>query len=323
VGTTSDRAAEVAAVVVTHDGAALLPGCLDSLDRHGDGLRTAVVVADSGSTDHVEAVCRERGVLFLAGPNHGFGAAVNRALQRDEVREARYVLVMNPDLEITEGSLADFVALCDERPGCGIFAPRQLDQHGQLIPSIGREPSPESYWHDWRTGWPKWVWDTEVYEEEARCDWVAGAFMVIRRSVLESLEGFDERFFLFSEEIDLCTQARRGGWEIAYLPQLTYKHWKADRPLDEHRQRLLMWSSLLYMRKWYGRRDRVSMRVALVARLTRQFLRKVRSGESARAEWVRLSAALRFRSSRYGPRTGDSGAYRSLSANSSGTVTKP
>jgi GT2 family glycosyltransferase len=184
-----------------------------------------------------------------------------------------------------------------------VFAPRQVDQHGRFLPSVGREPSPANSWLAWRTGWPVWVWDEEVYERETRCDWVMGAFMLIRREVLEAGGRFDERFFLYYEEVDLCTEARRAGWEVAYLPELTIRHWKADRPLDEYRERMLMWSELLYARKWYGVRDRASMRVANLARLTRALLRRLRARETARQEWVRLRAALRFRPSRYGPPT--------------------
>ena len=300
----TDRGADVAAVVVTHESAGLLPTCLDSLAEHSDGLDLDVLVSDSGSTDQVESICRERGVMFLGGANRGFGAAVNRALGLEAVRRARYVLVLNPDLEVIEGSLAEFVALCEQRPECGVFAPRQIDQHGRLICSIGREPSPADSWQAWQTGWPYWIWDEQVYEREARGDWVSGAFMLIRRQALESLGGFDERFFLFSEEVDLCTQARRAGWEVRYLPQLTIMHRNADRPLDDHRERLLIWSELVYMRKWYGRRERASMRVAMIARLTRQLLRRLRRREAPRREWIRLFAALRFRRRRYGPAEG-------------------
>jgi len=209
--------------------------------------------------------------------------------------------VMNPDLKIVDGSLAELVASCDQRPECGVFAPRQVDRHGRLVCSIGREPSPADSWQAWRTGWPAWIWDEQVYEGEARGDWVSGAFMLVRRQVVETLGGFDERFFLYSEEVDLCTQARRAGWEIGYLPQLTIEHWGAGRPLDDHRERLLIWSEILYARKWYGRRERASMRVAMVARLTRRFLRRLRRRETAREERIRLVAALRFRPRHYGP----------------------
>lgn len=292
---------DIAAVVVTHQSADFLPACLDNLEANEGGLRITAVVSDSASTDDVEAICGERGVPFLSGPNRGFGAAVNRALSHEDVRHARWLLVMNPDVQIAEGSLAEFLALCEERPDCGIFAPRQLDQHGELVPSIGIEPSPANYWHEWQTGWPNWDWDKATYEGEARCAWVMGAFMLIRRVVFEELGGFDERFFLYSEEVDLCTRARRSGWGVAYLPQLTITHWKADRPFNPHRLRLQIWAMLIYMRKWYGPRERASMRLALVARLGRQLVRRLSRGQGIRREWVRLSAALLFRAQRYGP----------------------
>jgi hypothetical protein len=62
-----------------------------------------------------------------------------------------------------------------------------------------------------------------------------------------------------------------------------------------------MWSELVYMRKWYGRRELASMRIAMLARLTRRLLRRLRARETIRAEWVRLTAALRFSPRRYGP----------------------
>jgi GT2 family glycosyltransferase len=292
---------DVAAIVVTHQSAGFLGPCLDSLEASRGDLDLTVVVSDSASTDATEDMCRERGVPFLAGPNRGFGAAVNRVLSHEGVRDARWLLVMNPDLEIAEGSLEGFVALCEERPDSGIFAPRQVDQHGELVPSIGIEPTPAHYWSTWQTAWPNWDWDKASYEREARCEWVMGAFMLIRRAAFEQLGGFDERFFLYSEEVDLCTRARLTGWGIAYLPQLTITHWKADRPFDPHRLRLQIWAMLVYIRKWYGRREQASMRLALVARLARQLMRRLFRGQDARRDWVRLTAALIFRPRRYGP----------------------
>ena len=297
----TEQGAAIAAVIVAHNSAGLLPGCLGSLVENADGLDLQMVVSESGFTDNTESICREHGAFHLSGPNHGFGAAVNRALGHEAVRRARYVLLINPDARIVEGSLSEFAAHSEQRPECGVLGPRLVDQHRRTVCSIGREPSPANSWLDLRTGWPDWVWDAGVYERETRCDWVMGACVLIRREVLDAVGGFDERFFLFSEETDFCTRTRRAGWEVAYLPNLTVMHLEAERPLDEHRERLIIWSQRLYARKWYGPLDRMSMRVALQVRLTRQLLRRVRRRESARGEWVRLAAALRFRSPLYGP----------------------
>jgi GT2 family glycosyltransferase len=287
-------------VIVTHNGAGDVAAAVESL-RRGGGVDLHVVVSDSGSSDEVESVCRDLAVPFLPGPNRGYGAGVNRALALRPFRRARYVLCMNPDVRVGRGTLADFVALCDARPAGGVFAPRQVDQHGEFVPSIGREPSPARYWRGVRAMWPEWVLDREADEHEASCDWVMGCFMLLRRGALDAIGGFDERFFLNSEEVDVCTRMRRAGFDVVHLPQLTIVHRVADRPGDARREGLIVWGQIVYMRKWFGWRERASMRAALVVRIVRVLVERLRQGEDAGREWAGLLAALRFRRQLYGP----------------------
>jgi GT2 family glycosyltransferase len=260
-----------------------------------------VTVADSGSSDDLEEVARCYPVTFLPGPNAGFAAAVNRALAAGALGGARYLLLVNPDTELRAGNVSQLLALCDERPSCGVVGTHQVDQHDKLIPTIGRAPSPADYWEAVRTGLPVWHRDPARYRREARCDWVSGSWMLIRRQALEQVGRLDERFFLYSEEVDLCRQVHDRGWEIAYLPQLTVMHRTADRPFNAHLWRVLMWSQLLYMRKWFGVRERASMRLALAVTSARGILCARRAGKSSTAHRVALGATLWFRPSRYGP----------------------
>lgn len=296
----SEAGADVAAVIVTHNSASLLPACVGSLSAQRGDIDLHVLVSDSGSGDDVAARCAEFDLHFLPGPNAGFGAAVNRALAHPSVAGARYVLVLNPDVQL-RGTLADFVALCDDRPGCGVFGPRQIDQHGDLVCTMGVGPTPADYWRGARSMWPDWDWDTRRYARERCCDWLLGSFLLIRRQTLSVVGGFDERFFLCSEEVDLCRRVREAGQAVAYLPQLTVMHAAADRRLDEHRERLMIWSKLLYIRKWYGPWGRLSMRTALVVIFARRYLHARRSGQPGHPHWVHLIAALKFRPARYGP----------------------
>jgi N-acetylglucosaminyl-diphospho-decaprenol L-rhamnosyltransferase len=291
---------DVGVVIVTHNSVALLPACFDSLTKHRGAVDTRIVVSDSGSTDAVGEVSESRGVHCLRGPNLGFGAAINRALAVDPICQARYVLVVNPDVEIKTSSVAELVSLCDQRPRSAVFGTRQVDQHGRLICTMGRAPTPGDYWRAARTLSSDWVRDREQYDDEQPCDWVVGSFMLIRRQVLEEIGGFDERFFLNSEEVDLCRRTREAGWTVAFLPQMTVMHHRADRLLNEHAERLVTWSKILYIRKWYGPLERISMRAALIALIVRRLLRSRRRGE-ARLYRVRLGAALWFRASLYGP----------------------
>jgi N-acetylglucosaminyl-diphospho-decaprenol L-rhamnosyltransferase len=259
-----------------------------------------VLVVDSGSSDGVQALCERLGVPFLCGANAGLGAAFNRALRCEEVRRARYVLQLNPDLALPPGGIDALVAHADRRPRCGVLAPRQVDQHGELIFSIGVEPSAERYWRavgDFRA---EWVWERERYQEAHVADWVMGACLLLRGEMLRAIGGFDERFFLNSEEVDLCRRAREAGWSVNYSPEVTAAHPLAGRTFDAHRARLEEWSRILYIRKWHGRRARSSMRLALATRYARLVALEARNGRPTQEARTRLGATLRFDRRRYG-----------------------
>jgi N-acetylglucosaminyl-diphospho-decaprenol L-rhamnosyltransferase len=193
------------------------------------------------------------------------------------------------------------VSVAERHPAAGVVAPRQVDQHGALIYSIGVEPSPAAYWSAVRSLPGDWIWDPAEYESETRADWVMGACMLLRRDLLQAVGGFDERFFLCSEEVDLCRRAREAGWHVLYTPEVTVVHPLADRPLDAHRVQLEEWSRILYMRKWNRLAARASMRLALVTRLILLAALERSHAISPRHAETRLRAALAFDHRRYGP----------------------
>ena len=294
-------AVDVAAVVVVHNSAGSLTGCLRALAEAGESVRTSVLVVDAGSEDDPAAICERAGVAFLPGDNRGLGAAFNRALEHDQVRRARYVLQLNPDVVVPPGALGRHVALADRHPEWGIIAPRQHDQNGELIFSIGLEPAPAAYWRA-ITGLPgDWIWDRATYENDYIAEWVMGACMLLRREMLAEVGGFDERFFLCSEEVDLCRRARDAGWAVVYTPQVTVVHPLAGRPLNAHRVRLEEWSRILYLRKYNGLAARAAIRLALAIRLTLLASMERSRLLSPRHARVRLGAALQFDRRRYGP----------------------
>jgi N-acetylglucosaminyl-diphospho-decaprenol L-rhamnosyltransferase len=290
--------ADVVSVIVVHNHTRSLPACLEALAAAANTVDARVVVVDSGSRDGCEALCERLGVTFLPGPNRGMAAAFNRALCLEQVTSARYVLQLNPDVVLPPGGLDLLVACADRHPACGILAPRQIDQHGALVCSIGVEPSAGGYWRSVRELWSDWDWDPGRYEQEGDVDWVMGACMLLRREMLAAVGGFDERFFLYSEEVDLCRRSRAAGWPVRYSPAVTIVHPVADRAIDEHRVRLEEWSRLIYIRKWFGFADRVLMRVALAVRFARLSVRKGFGAD--RDALLRLGATLHFSRRRYG-----------------------
>ena len=292
---------DLAIVVVTHNSAHELEACVNSVLSHRDGADTSITVCDSGSSDDVEQVADRLPVRFLPGPNRGFAAACNRGLAASAQTDARYVLLLNPDVRIVGGSLSQLLDECDRRPSTGIIAVRLVDQHGDLIHNMGVPATPAEYWKMARTGWGNWDWETGHYDEERECAWAEGSFLLARRETIDALGGFDERFFLYSEDVDLCRRARAAGWEVRYIPVMTASHARADRPFDAHRARLLASSKLIYIRKWYSGLRALGMRAALALFYAHQLLQRRRDGVSGRREWALLRTTLRPDWDRYGP----------------------
>lgn len=293
--------ADVVTVIVAHNSMDCLPRCLEAVSRAAVAVDARALVSDSGSSDDPGVLCRRLGVEFLPGPNQGMGAAFNRALSLEHVRSARFVLQLNPDVVLRDGGLDALIALADRRSRCGILAPRQIDQQGELICSIGVEPTPASYWRAAREIWGDWNLETEAYAHEQDVDWVMGACMLLRTEMLAAVGAFDEQFFLYSEEVDLCRRARDAGWSVRYLPAVTVVHPIAGRPVNEQRVKLEEWSRILYIRKWFSLPARWSMRLAVSVRWARATLKDFRrTNRRERGDaGLRLRASLRFDRRRY------------------------
>ena len=144
------------------------------------------------------------------------------------------MLFLNPDTEIMAGTFADLIARLDRNDEIGLVGVKQLAGDGELFPTIRRFPSLSRYLFESLASDRKfplrasWLGEREldmtVYEREVSCDWTSGSFMLARREALDTAGCFDERFFLFSEEVDLCWRIRRAGWDIRHLPAMTIVH---------------------------------------------------------------------------------------------------
>ena len=251
---------DLCVVIVSHNGKSWLDAALCSLFAHADGLDLDVVVVDNGddgSAAYVEEHFPAARTITCA--NRGFGAANNVGLT---TADARYVLFLNPDTEFLGGSLADLVAVLDRRPGVGLVGVRQLTGHGDLAPSIRRFPSTANMLAEalavekvplLRRLLGERVLDPAVYGRETPCDWTSGSFMLARSEALRGCGGFDERFFLFSEETDLCWRLRRAGWGIVHLPLVTIRHHESERSATPRLEAQSAYARLQFARKHFNR----------------------------------------------------------------------
>jgi N-acetylglucosaminyl-diphospho-decaprenol L-rhamnosyltransferase len=281
--------ADLAVVIVSYDDAGWLTACLSTVYDHAGGARLDVVVVDNNPADGTRALVEERfpQARVLTCPNRGFAHANNRGLM---TVSAPYVLLLNPDTEIVEGTFGELIALLDRRPDVGLAGVRHLRTDGSLYPSKRRFPSALHALGDALSveRWPlrpRRLGERDVdmagYGEESDCDWTTGAFMLIRREALLSAGLLDERFFLYCEEADLCLRIKRAGWQIRHLPAMTITHHIGKGGHDPVIDAQQAYSRRLYARKHFGRAQRLLFLAALGMRHAIRTTPMVRGEEGA------------------------------------------
>jgi len=219
----------VSAVVVNHEAGEALLACVASL--RAEGVATVTVV-DNNSSDGSAALlmAADRDVrLVQTGTNLGYGAAANRGI---DVTESELVLVSNPDVAVHPGALRALVDALVADATLAIAGPCILEADGTRYPSARRFPSlVDAVGHalladvvpDNRFTRRYRMADLDT-DEVTEVDWVSGACFLARRRALQELRGFDESYFMYAEDVDLCWRARRAGWGVAYVPPAVVTH---------------------------------------------------------------------------------------------------
>jgi GT2 family glycosyltransferase len=261
----------VAIIIVSFNTREMLRGCLAHLrDQEGDQALQVIVVDNAsrdGSADMV-ALDFPDCTLVRSAINLGFAAANNLAFG---LASAPYLVLLNPDALLQPGALKKSIAHMESTPRAGLAGgllqdlSGQLQPSGRLFPSLlnellmlsglaARYPASRFFGRFDRT-WadPK---------QAAQVDWVPGAFSIIRRSALDLSGGFDECFFLYYEEVDLCRRVAQAGYEIWYWPDVVIEHiggasskTLSDMAFSGSGSQLTLWrlrSGLLYYRKHHG-----------------------------------------------------------------------
>jgi len=254
----------VSAITVSYNCADLLREALASLlvQEVRGGLE--VIVVDNASADDSVAVAREfAGVEVRAlGRNVGFGAANNLAAAQ---ARGKYLLFANPDVEVPPGVAAELASFMEGRPEAAAGGPALVGRDGRRqrfcarrFPSAGNlimlvSGLAESRWGG--SALAHRYYPPAYYERgPARADVLAGACMMVRREIFEAVGGFDEAYFLYAEDVDLCRRLAAAGGEVWYVPAGPVRHFtggsrRTASPLvvaESHR------SAVRYARRWHG-----------------------------------------------------------------------
>ena len=197
-----------------------------------------VVVVDNASSDDSAAMVETEYphvVLQVNNTNVGYGAAANQAIARCR---AKYVLLLNPDTLLRPGTLMALNRYLDENPRAAIVGPRLVEADGTLQASCYPFPKPLDTFLENSTiavvlgrsirryvpGLGKLYLRTWSHDRLRVVPWVKGAALAIRRTAFDAVRGFDESYFMYFEDADLCYRLRGAGWEIHFTPESTVVH---------------------------------------------------------------------------------------------------
>ena len=223
------------AVIVNYNAGPELRRALESIDREAGDSWQGVVV-DNGSTDGSEAAAIEFAQVRLVrnSGNVGFSRGVNQAIRECP---AHRIVIMNPDCRLMPGSLSPLMAVLDADPQCAIVAPLVLDPDGSpqgnargdpdmFTGLFGRTTMLRRFLPALGVSRRNVVSDGAIEDGRASLvvDWLSGACMLARRDALLLVAGFDERYFLYWEDADLCRRLRMRGYHVRYVPGATAVH---------------------------------------------------------------------------------------------------
>lgn len=229
----------LAVITVTYSPGRHLRALSDSLHTGVSGS-ALLVCADNGSTDGVPAeLSAERADVetFSTGGNIGYGAAINAAVRRlggrREAGEIRpeYFLVTNPDVRFTPGSVDALIDCLSAHPRAGAAGPRIEEQDGSVYPSAREVPGVlTGIGHALLVD----VWPGNPFSATYRANndmdiqrtagWLSGACLLVRWDAFEAIGGFDERYFMYLEDVDFGDRLTRAGWDNLYCPSSVIMH---------------------------------------------------------------------------------------------------
>ncbi len=215
-------------IILNWNGAEMLRQYLPSVIAHTTLPDVEIIVADNGSTDNSVAMLRSEFPtvrIIVLDRNYGFAEGYNRTIEQVA---SDYVVLLNSDVEVTEGWLEPMLAYMDAntdvasvQPKIRSYANRRYFEHagaaGGYVNALG---------YPYCRGRVLWKVEEDKgqYDTTVDVDWTSGACMCVRTNVYKELGGLDASFFAHMEEIDLCWRMRNAGWRLVCLPQCTVYH---------------------------------------------------------------------------------------------------
>lgn len=279
---------ELPVVTVTYSPGMHLERFLSSLSLATD-RPVHVVMADNGSTDGAPEAAVERFEniqLLRTGANLGYGSAVNCAVA--SLADSEFLVIANPDVVWGPGSIDALLEAADRWPTAAAFGPLIRDPDGSVYPSARHLPSLIRGGMHAVVGpvWKRNPWTAAYRQErlepsERPVGWLSGSCLLVRRAAFEAIGGFDERYFMYMEDVDLGDRLGGAGWQNVYVPAGEILHDKGHSTGKDPARNLAAHHTSTYTylsdrhTGWQRAPLRAAMKIALTAR-ARLSVRKAR-----------------------------------------------
>ncbi len=230
---------DLSIIIVSFNTKAILVSCFNSILKHTKHISFEIIVVDNDSNDGSSEAAKKLGAIVIQNKkNLGFAAANNQGFN---MAKGKYILFLNSDTEIHDNVLDEMVAWMDNNPKVGVSSCGLENINGSLQATGGFFPNLMSVF-SWMTIQDIPFVDSIIkpfhpyhsksffakgenfYKIERELDWVTGAFLLTRRGILQEIGGWDESYFMYVEEVDLCFRIKKLGYKVYYLPKWKITH---------------------------------------------------------------------------------------------------
>ncbi len=239
-------------IIVNYQSEKYLAKCLSSIREKVSGVDYEIIVANNGQKNNLEASLLSEIKCVNTGKNIGFGAGCNAGAK---IARGDILCFLNPDTEMILNNISGLLNQFNKDDKLAIIGPRLVVEMsdsgvstqwwcaGKEVTILSTILNNLGYKRD------KKIWESQVPIE---CAWVSGAAMFVKRDIFQKLGGFDENFFMYFEDIDLCKRARLAGYKVLYFPDFQIKHFGGKSFLDKKTQkRYYRKSQRRYFRKYF------------------------------------------------------------------------
>jgi len=247
-------------VIVNWNAGKYIHSCIESIHKNSDGLINQIIVVDNNSSDSSDAAIENMSKVRLIKlqKNLGFAKACNIGAT---YAKSNYLLFLNPDTIIYPGVFVRVYSFMvnEDNAQIAICGVQQINREGEVSRHCCRKPTKCSFIYltiGFSIIFPKLghLMQDWNHSDSRQVDHVIGSFYFIRRKIFEGLQGFDERFFVYLEDLDLSIRVKKLGWKIMYLSDVSIKHFCGGSSQQIKSRRLFysLRSRLLYVEKHYG-----------------------------------------------------------------------